>query len=363
MSSFLKIHDPAIPFGSLVLVTGVNGFIGSHIADQLLLAGYNVRGTVRDLKRNSWMTTFFAKKYGVGSFEIVQVTDMSQSGCFDEAVKECAGVVHTTSSVEMTASSPSPAIEDNIKTVMTALKSALGEPSVKRFVLTSSAWTTAAPQPNIMHNVDENTWNDKAIADAGAEGEPRSNGMSIFMAGKTQAELEVWKWVKEKQPHFTVNAVLPDTLFGSVLDPSSQGIPSTAGLVQMLFEGQGLDILSMILPQHFIDAVDNARLHVAALIAPNSSNERLFGFAEPFNWNDVLEIFRKIYPDRKFVSDMDLGRDVSTVANGRALELLNIVYGQTQWTSLEESIRGNVASFMDSKAQAGGTLVKSMSGS
>lgn len=37
---------PAIAPGSLTLVTGVNGFIGSHIADQLLSLGYRVRGTV-----------------------------------------------------------------------------------------------------------------------------------------------------------------------------------------------------------------------------------------------------------------------------------------------------------------------------
>jgi nucleoside-diphosphate-sugar epimerase len=36
---------PAIPKGSLVLVTGANGHIGSRVADQLREAGYHVRGT------------------------------------------------------------------------------------------------------------------------------------------------------------------------------------------------------------------------------------------------------------------------------------------------------------------------------
>lgn len=34
-----------------MLVTGSSGFIGSHIVDQLLLAGYTVRGTVRSEKQ------------------------------------------------------------------------------------------------------------------------------------------------------------------------------------------------------------------------------------------------------------------------------------------------------------------------
>lgn len=33
----------------LVLVTGVSGFLGAHCAQQLLAAGYRVRGTVRSL--------------------------------------------------------------------------------------------------------------------------------------------------------------------------------------------------------------------------------------------------------------------------------------------------------------------------
>jgi nucleoside-diphosphate-sugar epimerase len=36
---------------SVVLVTGVNGFLGSHIADQLLNAGFRVRGTVRSIPK------------------------------------------------------------------------------------------------------------------------------------------------------------------------------------------------------------------------------------------------------------------------------------------------------------------------
>jgi hypothetical protein len=35
----------AIPQDSLVLVTGVNSYIANHVADQLMEAGYRVRGT------------------------------------------------------------------------------------------------------------------------------------------------------------------------------------------------------------------------------------------------------------------------------------------------------------------------------
>lgn len=77
----------AIPEGSTVLVTGVNGYIGSQTAEQLLLAGYKVRGTVRDASRAQWVKELFDKKYGPGKFELFVVPHMNADGAFDEAVK------------------------------------------------------------------------------------------------------------------------------------------------------------------------------------------------------------------------------------------------------------------------------------
>ncbi len=77
----------AIPKGSLVLVTGVNGFIGSHVADQLLEAGYRVRGTTRNLEKVQGLSTLWEKKYGPNQIEFVVVQDMSTEGAFDGAVK------------------------------------------------------------------------------------------------------------------------------------------------------------------------------------------------------------------------------------------------------------------------------------
>lgn len=83
----------AIPKDSLVLVTGINGYLGSHITDQFLQAGYRVRGTTRDLKKVEALKEFWEKKYGSGRLELVVVKDMSHEGAFDEAVK---GPLHPT---------------------------------------------------------------------------------------------------------------------------------------------------------------------------------------------------------------------------------------------------------------------------
>lgn len=79
--------ETAFAPGSLVLVTGASGFIATHIVDQLLLAGYHVRGTVRDEKKAAWTTEFFTQRHGAGKFSALIVPEMSIPGAFDEAVK------------------------------------------------------------------------------------------------------------------------------------------------------------------------------------------------------------------------------------------------------------------------------------
>ena len=93
----MKHNMSAIEKGSLVLVTGVSGYIASHTALQLLEAGYNVRGTVRSKEKAEWLYELFDKKYGKGTFEAVVVPDMMAEDAFNEAIKGVKGVCHMAS--------------------------------------------------------------------------------------------------------------------------------------------------------------------------------------------------------------------------------------------------------------------------
>ena len=79
---------PEIGPSSLILVTSINSFIGSHIADQLLQAGCRVRGTTRDTSKTEWVKEMLDKQYGEGKFEAVIVKNMADTGSFDEACKD-----------------------------------------------------------------------------------------------------------------------------------------------------------------------------------------------------------------------------------------------------------------------------------
>ena len=77
----------AIPKDSLILVTGINGFIGSHVADQFLEAGYRVRSATQDLAKVDSLKAFGEAKHGLGRLELVTVPDMAVGDAFDRAVK------------------------------------------------------------------------------------------------------------------------------------------------------------------------------------------------------------------------------------------------------------------------------------
>jgi nucleoside-diphosphate-sugar epimerase len=97
MEEHNSVLTPAIEKGSLVLITGVSGYIGGHIANQFLRDGYRVRGTFRTLDKVRWMQEHFDKHYGRGRFEAVEVRDMTADGAFDEAVKGASGICHVAS--------------------------------------------------------------------------------------------------------------------------------------------------------------------------------------------------------------------------------------------------------------------------
>jgi hypothetical protein len=93
-----------------------------------------------------------------------------------------------------------------------------------------------------------------------------------------------------------------------------------------------------VAPQWFISILDSALLHISALIHSDVDGERLFGYAERWNFNQLLANFRKNHPDKSFVEDVDgLGKDWAVPPTARAEEVLKWVKG-SGWDGLEESV-------------------------
>ncbi|KAH7144207.1 hypothetical protein B0J13DRAFT_635165 [Dactylonectria estremocensis] len=336
----------AVPKGSTVLVTGANGLLGSHIADQFLTYGYKVRGTVRDPEKSSWLADVFEKSYGKGSFELFKVPDMVAESAFSDAVKGVSIVAHSASILSFDFN-PYNVIPDVIAGAINALKAAHAESSVKRFIFTSSsaaAISSTIGAPGI--KVTEETWNEHAVKEAWAEPPyTPERAAAVYSASKTQAEQEVWKYHKGHQnerPDLVVNTVLPNVNFGKSVDPIHQGFPSSARMPASLYNRQVIDFHHMVPRQYFIDTQDTGRLHVAAGIFEHVQGQRIFGMAHPFSWDSILEILRKIEPEKTFPENFSGGEDPNEIEPRDKAEQLLRELGRPGWTTLEESIRGTL---------------------
>ncbi|KAK4087623.1 hypothetical protein Purlil1_7954 [Purpureocillium lilacinum] len=346
-------HQPVLQPGAVILVTGVSGFIGSHVADQLLAAGYTVRGTTRDAAKNAWLADKFAERYGKGRFELHGVPDMAAEEAFDRILDGASGVINIASD---TTFSPDPhaVITPIVAGTLALARAAARTPSVQRFVQTSSCASAANPGPGpdgAYPTVTAETWNDEAVRQAWAPPpyEP-ARGFAVYSACKTEVERKLWEWYREAKPAFVLNAervltwrvqVLPSMNMGKSFDVTHQGHPSTSGLVQALFTGNH-DVLASAAQYFYIDVQDTARLHVAALLHPAVREERIFAYAGPYTWRTIQQTMQKLYPRRAFAPDVaDAPLDGSVVpGTARAEDLLREM-GREGWTSLEDCVRMN----------------------
>lgn len=101
------------------------------------------------------------------------------------------------------------------------------------------------------------------------------------------------------------------------------------------------------LPEWYADVRDNARVHIAALLDPNVNRKRIFAFAHPFNWTDVVTILKKLRPDNLHIPQAPEheGRDLSDVrrASDEAKALIHSFFGVSGWISMEDSLAAGIA--------------------
>ncbi|PSN75580.1 NAD dependent epimerase/dehydratase [Corynespora cassiicola Philippines] len=347
MSAF---DSPAIAPGSTILVTGANGFVGAHVADQLLQQGYRVRGTARDAAKHQWLSDLFSQKYGKDKFELVTVKDMREPGAFDDAVSNVSGIAHVASVRDMTVT-PDELVRTTVAGTLGCLQAAAKEPSVKRFVLTSSSAAVRSLQayPGT-DTVSAEEYDEKTLAlskNIPADLPPMHKFMIGYFASKVAAEKAFWEWVKTNKPHFSVNAVLPCTIYGSPLDVAHQGFPSTSRIPLQILDGD-VDSIKHVQRFYYVHVQDVARLHVAGLIHPTTTDERIFAYAGKYSINEFFDIFAKTVPGYKAREKLQ-GLDFPLAEigpRGKAEALLKDM-GRSGFEGLEETIISSVQTRID----------------
>ena len=92
----------------------------------------------------------------------------------------------------------------------------------------------------------------------------------------------------------------------------------------------------------FVDVRDVAAIHVAALLDETTESRRLFAAAHKFTLNEILAVWRKEFPERKIVADVDWPKQPEVdLEQGESTELLKAFAGR-DWYSFEETVIANV---------------------
>ncbi|KAM0445322.1 hypothetical protein ACHAPV_002763 [Trichoderma viride] len=336
----------AIPKGSVVLITGLTGYIATHVAQQFFARGYKVRGTVRDLSKASWLKDdLFSAEHAAGNLELVQVPDLGAPDAFGAAVKGVDAVAHIATIASFEAD-PNNVIPPTVSGAVSVLRAAAAEPSVKRVVFTSSVGAAIMPIAGASGHVGRDTWNDAAVQAAWAPPPyDASRGMITYIASKVEAEKAVWKFYQDEKPNFVLNVVSPFTTLGTVLHPSHHR--GTAGWVPGLFKSDAGQIaqVSMMPSLIYVNVKDVAALHVASILDKDTKEERIQAWGAPFIWNDVLAIFRRLYPSQKFPDDFPEAAAITATTDEKvALKLLKKWAQQDGWRNLEDTVRENLGS-------------------
>ncbi len=122
-----------------ILITGADGFIGSHLTEALVREGYKVRAFVYYNSFNSWGWLDQCAADVKGKFEVFS-GDIRDPHGVKQAMKDCSAVLHLAALIAIPYSyhSPDTYVETNIKGTLNVLQAAR-ELGVKRIIHTSTS--------------------------------------------------------------------------------------------------------------------------------------------------------------------------------------------------------------------------------
>lgn len=122
-----------------ILVTGADGFIGSHLTEELVLRGYNVRAFVFYNSFNSWGWLDYADEKIKKNIEIFS-GDIRDPHGVKTAMKGCDAVLHLAALIAIPYSyhSPNVYVDTNVKGTLNILQAAR-EGGVKKIIHTSTS--------------------------------------------------------------------------------------------------------------------------------------------------------------------------------------------------------------------------------
>lgn len=243
---------------SKVLITGGSGFLGSYCILQSLLAGHEVRSTVRSLDREPQARAMLANGGAASDASLTfMAADLTKDAGWATAVANCDYVLHVASPF------PSSAPQDENELIVPARDGALRvlraarDAGVRRVVLTSSFAAIGYGHHHPGRPYTEKDWTEED-----APNQP-------YIRSKTIAERAAWDFIAREGSALELTVINPTGIFGPVLGADYS---ASIGLIKAMLEG------AVPAPPDFsfgvVDVRDAADLHLRAMTHPDAKEQR-----------------------------------------------------------------------------------------
>jgi len=269
-----------------VLVTGVTGFLGSHITIQLLEKGYTVIGTLRDMNRADKTREVIASHTNNADNLSFVEADLLNDKIWNEIMDGIDYVMHV--------ASPFPSVlpkkeeeliipaKQGTLNVLTAASNA----GVKKVVLTSSsaAIIYGKEKSNRSGLYSENDWTDLT----------NRKDTTPYIRSKTMAERAAWDFIEKDTSGLELTTICPGAILGPVLE---EDLSASANIVVKTMDGSSPAIPKI--GYEIVDVRSVADLHIRAMESNRARGERLIASAGYLTFRQVADILREKYPDRK----------------------------------------------------------------
>ena len=265
-----------------VLLTGISGFLGGHIALELLKQGFEVRGSVRDLRKTGKVRDTLGRAGADLSRLDFVALDLGSDKGWDAAMEGVRYLQHTASPfvTEMPADKMElirPAVDGTRRALSAALRA-----KIERVVLTSSI---AA----MVYGHDKARTAPFTADDWTNVG---GRGVNAYAESKTRAEREAWAIMDAAGRHNDLVSINPGAIFGPLLDDD----PGTSiNLLKRMFDGS-LPAAARI-SFSVIDVRDVVAAHLVAMTSPEAGGKRIPIANGERSLMEMANILRAALPD------------------------------------------------------------------
>lgn len=268
----------------LVLVTGLTGYIASHVTAKLIDKGFRVRGTVRNkAKGRRVLDAMAVKGVDISAVQLVEA-DLGDDKGWKEAVEGCRYIQHIASPFPLEAPSDREALVPEARAGAQRVLENGFSAGAERIVLTSSMVAMMGQPGRSKHmRVTEDDWSD-----------PDWRPLTAYPVSKTRAELSAWAYAEAQGFKDRLVTINPGMVFGP--DPYDNG-GASLGAIRDMMNGELPAVPKLAYPVS--DVRDIASVHVAAMTAEGAGGRRLISAGQTLWFKEISDLLHAEYPKAK----------------------------------------------------------------